>query len=619
MKKTFAALFLLISSFQSYSQNFVQRQGNKLYHHNQEVLLRGMAFGNLVWEDDKAPNQHHKEVDLQRIARLGMNAIRFYMNYNTFESDTTPFQYKQSGWDWIDSNIVWARKNNIYLILNMHVPQGGFQSQCGGDALWTNPDNQTRVSALWKAIAERYKNEPQIAGYDLINEPTPSGSIDNWTNLAQRIIDSIRTVDQNHLIITERAIALGCDYGYANEYNNYPQITEENLMYTVHLYDPYEFTHQLLDWADTGDGGKYPDPNQISQPSDAQYATGNYSNPSISSGTNDWKYFEGKPFKVATDTLALGKVVFISNGINTGKVYFDDIEVKELDAQGNLIRILYKDKISHGGNMWYWSENNTGSLTQVKSGHGDNFSIMVSGNTGNATVACNDFSFLVKKGNQYVVSGWMKGENIPIGASANITTEYLYSPSGEKAIGRDYEFLKNRIIQSAQYVVDIGYPVYFGEFGAGRPCFENDKGGERWVADAMTIFDSLGYHFTYHSYKENSFGYYDGWVGPVDTTTVNLKLKKVFEEFFGVSSPSGFNNFKSDKGVKIYPNPVKDIIHVELDKAIHFDAVQILDLQGNKLQESQSSALNISDLKPGAYILRISTKKHTKHAKFIKE
>jgi endoglucanase len=548
-----------------------------------------------------------------------MNVIRFYMNYKTFESDANPFQYKQSGWDWIDSNIVWARKHNIYLILNMHAPQGGFQSQCNGDALWTNPDNQTRLSTLWKAIAERYKNEAQIAGFDLVNEPTPSGTVDNWTNLAQRIIDSIRTVDQNHLIITEKAIALDCNYDYADENNNYPQITEENLMYTVHLYDPYEFTHQLFDWANPGDGGKYPDPNRLTQPSDVQYATGNYSNPSIASGTNDWKYFEGKPLKVETDTLALGKIVFISSGINTGKVYFDDIELKELDAQGNLVRILYKDKITHGGNMWYWSENNTGAFTKANTGHGDNFSVMVSGNTGNATVACNDFSFLPKKGNQYVVSGWMKGENIPVGATASITTEYLYSPSGEKATSRDYETLKNKIIHHANYIVNKGFPVYFGEFGAGRPCFENNKGGERWVADAMNIFDSLGYHFTYHSYKESSFGYYDGWTGPVDTTTVNLKLKKVFEEFFGVSSPSGFNNFKNDKGIKIYPNPAKDIIRIELASKKEIDFIQIVDFRGNKLLESQNSELNVSGLESGAYIIRLSAEKHTKYAKFLKE
>jgi len=619
MKTTLLLFTLLVFSTQTYSQDFVRRQGSKLYHHDKEVLLRGMAFGNLVWDDTQTPEDHHQEVDLQRISRLGMNAIRFYLNYKTFESDATPFQYKQSGWNWIDSNIVWARKNNVYLILNMHVPQGGFQSQCKGDALWTNPENQTRVSALWKAIAHRYKDEPQIAGFDIINEPTPSGTVDNWTNLAQRIIDSIRTVDQNHLIITERAIALNCDYGYANEFNNYPQITEENLMYTVHLYDPHEYTHQLFDWAGTGEGGKYPDPNRLTQPNDVEYATGDYNNPIISSGTNDWKYFEGSPFRVDNDTFALGKMVFISKGIGTGKVYYDDIELKELDAQGKLIRVLYKDKITSSGNMWYWSENNTGAMNKAAIGHGDNFSISVSGNTANATVACNDFSFQAKKGNQYVVSGWMKGENIPSGATASITTEYLYSPSGQKAIGRDYEFLQQQILHHAKYVVDKGFPVYFGEFGAGRPCFENNKGGEIWVADALKIFDSLGYHFTYHSYKENSFGYYDGWAGPVDTTTVNTKLKKVFEEFFGISSPTGFLDFKESKNVKIFPNPVTDVLHIELANSKQIDTIQILDLYGNKLMETQNPEINISQLKPGAYIIKLSANHKINYAKFVKK
>lgn len=113
-----------------------------------------MAFGNLVWDDNQVPSNHHSEIDLERVHDLGMNAIRFYLNYKTFENDAQPFQYKQSGWDWIDQNIQWAKTHNIYLILNMHVPQGGFQSRCEGDALWTSASNQQRLSALWKAIAQ---------------------------------------------------------------------------------------------------------------------------------------------------------------------------------------------------------------------------------------------------------------------------------------------------------------------------------------------------------------------------------------------------------------------------------------------------------------------------------
>lgn len=616
MKNIYLSLAIIFISLNSFSQEFITRDGTKLMYHGEEILLRGMAFGNLVWDDRFSPEQHHSEVDLERISALGMNAIRFYMNYKTFEEDSAPNIYKESGWDWIDKNIEWARKNGVFLILNMHVPQGGFQSRCEGDALWNEQENQSRLASLWKAIASRYKNEPQIAGYDLLNEPIPVESVTHWTNLAQRIIDSIRSVDQNHLIITERAIALDCDYGNSDENNNYPQITEDNLMYTVHLYDPFEFTHQLLDWAGTGDGGSYPDLNKITPPSDATYATGDYNNRSINTGTSDWTYYEGSPYKVIADSLLLGRVVFTSRGIGLGKVYFDDIELKELDSDGNLVRIIYKDQLI-SDNFWWWSENGSGNYTKSTIGHGDNSSILVSENIGAATVICSDLVFKVKKGHSYQVSGWMKGDNVPSIATANITTEYYYSPSGAKTQIRNYEFMKETIIKASEYVVQQGYPVYFGEFGACRPAFENNKGGERWVADAMKIFDSLGFHFTYHSYKESSFGYYDGWAEPVDTNTVNKKLKQVFEEFFGISSPTGTNNpLKND--IRIFPNPVGDQLHINLSTNWKPEYYEILNINGKSIIKSTKTPIATRSLVKGVYLIKLTGDQKTLVKKFYK-
>jgi len=56
-------------------------------------------------------------------------------NYVTFEDDAAPNVYKQAGWDWLDLNVQWAKAHGIHLIFNMHVPQGGFQSNGAGGRL----------------------------------------------------------------------------------------------------------------------------------------------------------------------------------------------------------------------------------------------------------------------------------------------------------------------------------------------------------------------------------------------------------------------------------------------------------------------------------------------------
>src|SRR4029079_16951183 len=91
------------------------------------VFLKGVSFGNEVWANAAIPDDH-AEIDFQRLADMGANSTRFLMNYRTFEDDAAPYTYKDAGWAWLDQNVAWAKAHNIRLILNMHVPQGGFQS-----------------------------------------------------------------------------------------------------------------------------------------------------------------------------------------------------------------------------------------------------------------------------------------------------------------------------------------------------------------------------------------------------------------------------------------------------------------------------------------------------------
>jgi endoglucanase len=228
------------------ANSFLHRSGKLIVNgSNKTIQLKGIAFGNEVWSDKEIPNTHHTEEDFKRVKEMNMNAIRFYINYKTFENDNTPYQYKQTGWDWINQNIAWAKKYSIYLIINMHVPQGGFQSQGTGDALWNNTENQNRLVALWKAIADKYKNEPQVIGFGLVNEPVPNSSKQQWQQLAQRIADEIRKVDKQHILFVEKPIYVKGINGEDADLN-FPLINDANTVYEFHIYDPFQYTHQVI-------------------------------------------------------------------------------------------------------------------------------------------------------------------------------------------------------------------------------------------------------------------------------------------------------------------------------------------------------------------------------------
>ena len=152
---------------------FIKVQNQKLVTPDgKDFFIKSMAFGNTVWGNpSEEPKYHHTKKSYEELTQLGFNAVRFYINYQLFEDDSNPYIYKNEGFDWLNKNIEWAKENNIYLIVNMHVPQGGFQSLGNGLSLFSEKENQKRLVALWKKIADYYKDCSTIIGWGLVNEP----------------------------------------------------------------------------------------------------------------------------------------------------------------------------------------------------------------------------------------------------------------------------------------------------------------------------------------------------------------------------------------------------------------------------------------------------------------
>ena len=79
----------------------------------------------------------------------------------------------------------WERR--LYVILVLHGAPGG-QSEIDGTGrlrkksetgvepdFWNNEDNLRRSTEIWQAIANRFKGNPAVAAYDLLNEPAAHG------------------------------------------------------------------------------------------------------------------------------------------------------------------------------------------------------------------------------------------------------------------------------------------------------------------------------------------------------------------------------------------------------------------------------------------------------------
>jgi len=495
-------------------------EGEQIIDSTGKVMqLRGIAFGNEVWSNKEVPDTHHNEADYARVKAMGMNAIRFYMNYRTFEDDANPYVYKPSGWDWIDRNIAWAKKYGIYLILNMHFPQGGYQSQGYGDALWNEPVNQQRLAALWKAIASRYKNTPEIAGFGLLNEPTPNQSMDQWQQLAALLTTEIRGVDTAHLLFVERANWVK---GQNEDENlNFPVLADRKIVYEFHSYEPIQYTHQLFDWSGMGEGGKYPDESEITF-SNAQWYTATFNNPALESGTTDWHYFTGDRYTVNDPIIKLAVPALVGAAVG-GQVFFDDIEIREFDASGAPARVFDAWSTNSKAAWYYWSANGSGNGDVSNSGGvTDGSCLSIAGATGDCNLTGYAKVIAPVQGYSYQINGWMKGSNVSAAAACKLRIDFLTTDA--PLFSRNKAYLEYVIKRYTDWGQARQVPLFLGEFGAGIHCFENNKGGLEWVSDMVDIALLNRLSFTYHTYHEDNFGLYYGYGTLPDPAQANQPL-----------------------------------------------------------------------------------------------
>jgi len=174
------------------------------------------------------------EDDFRFLKSLGVNVIRVAINYRHFVNDKLYKTYRQAGFNFLDNIIELAKKNGIYVIIDLHAAPGwqnpGWHSDniYQANILWYSEKFQDDTIKIWEDIVKRYKDEPSIAGYGLLNEPD-APSPNALIKFYEKIIKNIRQYDRDHIIIPE-----------ANQYGRDPSeldmLTDDNILIEVHYY-----------------------------------------------------------------------------------------------------------------------------------------------------------------------------------------------------------------------------------------------------------------------------------------------------------------------------------------------------------------------------------------------
>lgn len=279
------SVFIFINA---HAQGFLKASGGKIVNEkNENVLLRGMGLGGWMLQEgymlklegnnpqfsvrnrivkllgeEKAQefydvwlNNFTTKTDIDSMHAWGFNSVRLPMHYNLYtlaaeqETDSVKQTWLTKGFALTDSLLNWCKANNMYLILDLHAAPGGQGNDINisdrdttKPSLWQSNANKIKMIALWKKLAERYKDEPFIGAYDIINEP--NWGFDDPVNdkhglneehnkplreLMVDITNAIRSVDKKHIIIIE-------GNGWGNNYKGIFPLWDDNMVLSFHKY-----------------------------------------------------------------------------------------------------------------------------------------------------------------------------------------------------------------------------------------------------------------------------------------------------------------------------------------------------------------------------------------------
>ncbi len=177
--------------------------------------------------------------DISFIKRSGFNSVRVPFSYRLFVSDTTVPRLEGPGYELLDRVVDWCRREGLYVILDMHASPGG-QTGDNIDDSWAYPflfessESQDLTASLWRKIANRYRNDPIVIGYDLLNEPIApyfdtAALNQKLEPVYRKIVSAIREVDKNHLVYLGGA-------QWDSNFKIFGPPFDDKLVYTFHKY-----------------------------------------------------------------------------------------------------------------------------------------------------------------------------------------------------------------------------------------------------------------------------------------------------------------------------------------------------------------------------------------------
>jgi endoglucanase len=198
---------------------------------------RGINLGNAL----EAPVEGEWGLVLQEnhfalIAEAGFDLVRLPIRWTAHALEEQPYTIDPTFLARVDWAIGQALDRKLIAVINIH----HFD-----DITLYPPAHKERFLALWRQLAEHYRDYDGRLWFEPLNEPNGPLDGERWNAYAAEAIAVIRESNP------KRKLVVG-----PGNWNRFTQLFElelpddPNLIVTFHYYEPFQFTHQGAEWVE---------------------------------------------------------------------------------------------------------------------------------------------------------------------------------------------------------------------------------------------------------------------------------------------------------------------------------------------------------------------------------
>lgn len=200
-----------------------------------KMFRRGVNLGNYL---EAPPGQHWGVIvsasEFSIMKQQGFDHVRVPIGWQHYVGPAPDFTLSPEIFSRVDFVVTNALAAGLAVMINIH----------HFDELDTNPAAATgEFLKIWAQIAAHYQKFPKPLAFELDNEPHANATTAVMNPIYAQAIAEIRQTNPHRTIFVEPG-----DWGNISQLKNLVLPPDNNIIVSVHCYQPFYFTHQGATW-----------------------------------------------------------------------------------------------------------------------------------------------------------------------------------------------------------------------------------------------------------------------------------------------------------------------------------------------------------------------------------